>query len=160
MATITAQLTVNSDISQYNGLTINKSMTMTKAGTHNGLERTSGVQRVFLTTTNQIDLIKPLLAGSSLEDMTRDKAAKVYIKYLEDDTSKYVTIGFGTASGTGTATPNSSANVECFELGRLYGNEWMIIPCSAIADDGDIVITPSVATTADEAIVEYIVFFE
>ena len=160
MATITAQLTVNSDISEYNGPTINKTMTMTKAGTHNGLERTSGVQRVYLTTLNQIDLIKPLLAGSPLEDMSRDKAAKVYIKYIEADTSKNVTIGFGTASNGTTATANSSANVEVFELGKLYGDEWMIIPCSAIADDGDITVLPSSATTADPAIVEYIVFFE
>ncbi len=160
MATITAQLTVNSDISEYNGPTINKTMTMNKAGTNNGLERTSGVQRVYLTATNQVDLIKPLLAGSPLADMTRDKAAKVYIKYIEADTSKYVTIGFGTSSGSGTATANSSANVECFELGKLYGDEWMIIPCGAISDDGDIVVLPSVATADAPAIMEYIVFFE
>ena len=157
MATITAALSVSSDITT--GLSISKSMTMTKAGTHNGLERTSGVQRVYFTSTNQVDLIKPLLAGGPLADMTRDKAAKVYIKYLSDDTSKYVTIGFGLAGG-GTPTPNKSVDVESFELGRLYGNEWMIIPCGAKADDGDIVAYPSVATTADEAIVEYIVFFE
>tara|TARA_R110002073_G_scaffold72635_2_gene177965 strand:+ start:12 stop:488 length:477 start_codon:yes stop_codon:yes gene_type:complete len=158
MATITASLVVNSDITDY-GISINKTMTLTKAGTNSGLERTSGVQRVYLTDTNQVDLIKPLLDGTPLADMTRDKAAKVYIKYLSDDTSKFITIGFGTA-GAGTPTANSSANVECFELGRLYGNEWMIIPCSAISDDGDIVAYPSTATAADEAIVEYIVFFE
>jgi len=158
MATITAALSVSSDITT--GLSISKSMTMTKAGSTVGLERTSGVQRVHLTTTNQIDLIKPLLAGTSLADMTRDKAAKVYIKYLEADTSKSVTIGFGTASGGTTATANSSANVECFELGKLYGDEWMIIPVSAILNDGDIVVLPSSATTADPAIVEYIVFFD
>lgn len=157
MATITAALSVSSNITS--GLSISKSMTMTKAGTNNGLERTSGVQRVHLTTTNQVDLIKPLLAGSPLADMTRDKAAKVYIKYLSDDASRFITVGFGTA-GAGTPTANSSADTECFELGRLYGNEWMLIPCSGISDDGDIVVYPSVATTADEALVEYIVFFE
>ena len=157
MATIEAVLTVSSDITT--GLSISKSMTMTKAGTHNGLERTSGVQRVYLTTTNQVDLIKPLLAGGPLADMTRQKAAKVYIKYLEADASKCVTIGFGVA-GAGTVTPNKSVDVESFELGKLYGDEWMIIPCGAKADDGDIVVYPSVATTAAPAIVEYIVFFD
>jgi len=160
MATITANLTVSSDITEY-GMSINKSMTLTKAGTNIGLDRTSGVQRVYLKNTNQVDLIKPLLAGTALADMTRDKAAKVYIKYLSDDTSKFITIGFGTAAGAGVTANNAKADAaECFELGRLYGNEWMIIPCSAITDDGDIVAYPSSATTADEAIVEYIVFFE
>ena len=55
MATITAQLTVNSDITDY-GLAINKTMTMTKAGATTGLDRTTGVQRVYLTDTKHIDL--------------------------------------------------------------------------------------------------------
>ena len=160
MATITAQLTVNSDISEYNGPTINKTMTMTKAGTNNGLERTSGLQRKYLTAANQVDLIQG--AAGVVADMTvgASSAAKIYIKYLEADTSKYLTIGLGIASTTGTAQANDSTGTATFELGRLYGDEWMIIPCSAIADDGDIVVLPSSATTADPAIVEYIVFFE
>ena len=44
MATIEAVLTESSDITT--GLSINKSMTMTKAGSTVGLARTSGVQRV------------------------------------------------------------------------------------------------------------------
>ena len=156
MATITAALTVNSDITDY-GMSISNTMTMSKAGATTGLNRTSGLQRKYLTDKKHVDL---LVGGSgTVEDMTLTASAKVYIKYLEADTSKYVTIGFGLAGG-GTPTPNKSVDVESFELGRLYGNEWMIIPCGAKADDGDIVAYPSVATTADEAIVEYIVFFE
>lgn len=157
MATITAALTVSSDITT--GFSISKSMTMSKAGATTGLDRTSGVQRVYLSSTNQVDLLKAGLAGSSVADMTLAKSAKVYVKYLEADTSKYITVGFGTA-GAGTPTANSSADAECFELGRLYGDEWMIIPWNGDANDGDIVVYPSVATAADKAIIEYIVFFE
>jgi len=160
MATITAQLTVNSDITDY-GITINKTMAMTKAGTHNGLERTTGVQRVYLTDTKHIDLAKGGLANTNLADMTVTgaTAGKVYIKYLEDDTSKYVIIGLGNEADSTTATANNG-DATFFEIGRLYGNEWMIIPWNGASNVGDITVQPSVATTADEAIVEYIVFFE
>ena len=161
MATITAQLTVNSDISSYGGPTINKSMTMTKAGTHNGLERTSGVQRAYLTNLNHVDLLKGGLTGSPVADMTvsGDTAGKVYIKYLEDDTSKFIRVGLGNASTSTTQTANNG-DATFFEMGRLYGNEWMIIPWNGASNVGDITVQPSVATTADEAIVEYIAFFE
>ena len=159
MATITAQLTVNSDITSYGGPTINKSMTMTKAGSHNGLDRTTGVQRVYLTDTKHIDLAKGGLANTNLADMTLSSSAKVYIKYLEDDASKYVIVGFGNEADNVTATVNNG-DATFFELGRLYGNEWMIIPWSGASNVGDITVQPSVATAADKAIVEYIVFFD
>ena len=158
MATITAQLTVNSDITDY-GLAINKTMTMSKAATKTGLDRTTGVQRVYLTDTKHIDLAKGGLANTNLADMTLSSSAKVYIKYLEDDASKYVIVGFGNEADNVTATVNNG-DATFFELGRLYGNEWMIIPWSGASNVGDITVQPSVATTADPAIVEYIVFFE
>jgi hypothetical protein len=162
MATITASLVVSSDITDY-GISINKSMTLTKAGTNNGLERTSGVQRLYLTDKKHVDLIVGGLAGSAEADMTVTgaTAAKVYIKYLSDDTSKYVTIGLGNAKNNAdlAATVNNGDQT-FFEMGRLYGNEWMIIPWNGASNVGDITVQPSVATTADTAIVEYIVFFE
>ena len=160
MAEITATLNVTSDITDY-GLSINKTMTLTKAGTKVGLERTSGVQRVHLENLNHVDLIKGALAGSAVADMTvtGDTAAKVYIKYLESDTSKFLRIGLGNAAGGTTQTVNN-ADQTFFEIGRLYGNEWMIIPWNGASNVGDITVQPSVATSADKAIVEYIVFFE
>ena len=158
MATITAQLTVNSDITDY-GLGINKTMTMTKAGTNNGLDRTTGVQRVYLTDTKHIDLAKGGLANTNLADMTLSASAKVYIKYLEDDTSKFIRIGLGNEADGTTATANNGDGTH-FEIGRLYGNEWMIIPWNGASNVGDITVQPSVATAADKALVEYIVFFE
>lgn len=160
MATITAQLTVNSDISDYGGPTINKTMTMTKAATNNGLERTSGLQRKYLTATNEVDLIQG--AAGVVADMTVSataSAAKIYIKYIEADTSKYITLSFGNASTSGTATANDS-NGAHMEIGRLYGDEWMLIPWDGTSATGDICVLPSVATSAAPAIIEYIVFFD
>ena len=158
MATITAQLTVNSDITDY-GFGINKTMTMSKAGATTGLDRTTGVQRVYLTDTKHIDLAKGGLANTNLADMTLSASAKVYIKYLEDDTSKFIRVGLGNEADGTTATANNGDGTH-FEIGRLYGNEWMIIPWNGASNVGDITVQPSVATSADKAIVEYIVFFE
>lgn len=161
MATITATLNLTSDITDY-GLLINKTMTLTKAGTIVGLERTSGVQRVHLEDLKHIDLIKGGLAGSAVSDMTvtGDTAAKVYIKYLEDDTSKFVRIGLGNESDGTTQTVNNSDQT-FFEMGRLYGNEWMIIPWNGASNVGDITVQPSSASVSDgAATVEYIVFYE
>ena len=125
MATITAALNVTSDISSY-GLAISNTMTMTKAGTNNGLERTSGLQRVYLTDKKHVDLL--VGSAGTVADMTLTKAAKVYIKYLEADTSKYVTIGFGDAKNNADlASTANDSNGDFMELGKLYGDEWMII---------------------------------
>ena len=161
MATTTAQLTVSSDITDY-GLSINKTMTLTKAGTKVGLERTSGVQRVHLENLNQVDLIKGGLAGSAVADMTvtGDTAAKVYIKYLEEDTSKFLRVGLGNAADGTTQTVNNGDQT-FFEMGRLYGNEWMIIPWNGASNVGDITVQPSSASVSDgAATVEYIVFYQ
>jgi len=163
MATITAQLTVSSDISSYGGPSISKTMTMTKAGTGNGLERTSGIQRKYLTDKKHVDLIQG--AAGVVADMTvsaTSSSAKIYIKYLEADTSKYVTIGFGNAKNNVdlAATANNSNDASFFELGRLYGDDWMIIPWDGTSATGDITVHPSSATTAAPAIIEYIVFFD
>lgn len=160
MATITAELTVSSDISSYGGPSISKTMTMTKAGSTNGLERTSGLQRKYLTAATELDLIQG--AAGVVADMTVSataSAAKIYIKYLEADTSKYVTISFGNQSSGASLTANDS-NGAHMEIGKLYGDEWMIIPWDGTSATGDITVLPSVATTAAPAIIEYIVFFD
>ena len=160
MATITATLSVNSDISSYGCPMISKTMTMTKAATNNGLERTSGLQRKYLTAANEVDLIQG--AAGVVADMTVNataSAAKIYIKYIETDTSKYVTLSFGNAS-TGSALTANDSNGDHMEIGKLYGDEWMLIPWDGTSAKGDICVLPSVATTAAPAIIEYIVFFD
>lgn len=160
MATITAQLTVGSNISSYGGPSISKVMTMTKAATRNGLERTSGIQRKYLTAANEVDLIQG--AVGVVADMTVSataSASKVYIKYIESDTSKFVTLSLGNAS-TGTSLTANDSNGAHMELGRLYGEDWMIIPWDGTSATGDICVLPSEATAAAPVIIEYIVFFD
>ena len=152
MATINATLSVSSNISDY-GLSIRKSMTMKKAGTLDGLELTTGLHRKSFLSTNQVDL---LTAGSGRADaVTASKANKLYIKNLATSATEYFTIGFGNAGGGSHTASNGDATA--FELGRLYGGEFMIIPWLAVGTTGDITIAPSVATAMN---VEYMVFFE
>ena len=162
MATITATLSVNSDISDYGGPTISKTMTMTKAGSTVGLERTSGLLRKHLTAANEVDLIQG--AAGVVADMTVSataSAAKIYIKYLEADTSKYITIGLGNQNNDADLTSKANdSNGNFFEMGRLYGDEWMIIPWDGTSATGDITVHPSSASAAAPAIIEYIVFFD
>jgi len=152
MATIDATISVTSDITS--SLSISNSMTMKKAGSTTGLELTTGLARRTFTSTNQVDL---LTAGSGIAaDVTASKSAKLYVKNVGSSTSDYFTIGLGNSSGSGTATVNDN-DATFFELGRLYGGDWMIIPWIATSTTGDIAIQPSVATTMNA---EYMVFFE
>jgi len=156
MATITAALSVNSDITEY-GLGISKSMTMNKAGSTNGIELTTGLAKRTFTANTQVDL---LTAGSGVAaDVTASTAAKVYIKNVNTSSSDYFTIGFGNVSGSATAQA-SNGDATAFQLGRLYGGDWMLIPWLAVGTTGDISIMPSNATAADPMHVEYMVFFE
>ena len=153
MATINAIISVSSDISDY-GLSVNNTMTMNKAGTTDGLEKTTGLHRRSFLSTNQVDL---LTAGSGRADeVTASKAAKLYIKNLGTSTTEFFTIGFGNSSGSGTHTA-TNGDATAFELGRLYGGDWMIIPWLAVGTTGDITIAPSVSTEMD---VEYMAFHE
>ena len=156
MAQITAQLNVNSDMTDQ-GIAINNSMIMKKAGNTAGLELTTGLAKRAFTTNNQVDL---LVAGSGIAaDVTASSAAKVYIKNVGTSTTDYFTIAFGNPSGSATAQA-SNGDATAFQLGRLYGGDWMLIPWLAVGTTGDITIMPSNATTADPMHVEYMVFFE
>ena len=156
MATITAALSVSSDITDQ-GISISNTMTMKKAGSTNGLELTTGLAKRSFAANTQVDL---LTAGSGIAaDVTASKAAKVYIKNVGTSVTDYFTIAFGNASGSTTATA-SNGDATAFQLGRLYGGDWMLIPWLAVSTTGDITIMPSNATAADPMHVEYMVFFE
>jgi len=156
MATITAALNVGSDITDY-GMAINKTMTMNKADNTLGIELTTGLAKRSFASNNQVDL---LVAGSGIAaDVTASKAAKVYIKNVGTSSTDYFTIAFGNPSGSTTATA-SNGDATAFQLGRLYGGDWMLIPWLAVSTTGDITIMPSNASTADPMHVEYMVFFE
>ena len=153
MATIDATIAVTSDI--VDGLAINKTMTMKKADSTVGLELTTGLAKRSFTSTNQVDL---LTAGSGVAaDVTASKSAKLYIKNVGSDSTKYFTIGKGNSSGSGTETAINSSGTAYYRIGRLYGGDWMLIPWDAASTTGDITIQPSSATKMD---VEYMVFYE
>jgi len=144
MAT-TCSVTISSDIAPGLG-TISKSMTLTKAGTINDLEETTGFSRRKLAATTAVDLIT---MANELVEPSDNTAAKVYVRNIGDgrgtiDKSQYVTISIGDTGGT----PQ--------EIGRLYGGDWLLMPLTVV-DDKDVVATPS---TDDTVVLEYIMFFE
>ena len=157
MATIDESLSVSSDISS-SGLSISKTMTMKKADSTAGLELTTGLAKRAFTATNHVDL---LTAGSGIAaDVTASKAAKLYIKNVGTDSTTYFTIGKGNASTTTTEAVIDGSGTTYYTIGRLYGQDWMLIPWDAASTTGDITIQPSVATAAAPMHVEYMVFFE
>ena len=155
MAT-TATVNIASDI--YSGFSgISKTMTLTKAGTVNDIEETTGFSRRRLTSTTTADLI--IMADASLILETADsKAAKVYIKNIGDgkgniDKSVGVTISLGDVTlGSGSPTTAQSQ-----EIAKLYGGDWMMIPLTGIDATGDVQVTPE---TIDPVVLEYVMFFE
>ena len=153
MATINATLTVGSDI--IDGLSINKTMTLNKADSQVGIELTSGLVRRSFTSTNQVDLVTA--GAQNYGTPTASKSAKVYIKNVGSDSTKHFKIGKGTSSGSATATAMVGNATTYWELGRLYGGDWMLIPWDAASTTGDITIQPSSAEKMD---VEFMVFFE
>ena len=144
MAT-TCSVTISSDIAPGLG-TISKSMTLTKAGTINDLEETTGFSRRKLAATTAVDLIT---MANELVEPSDNTAAKVYVRNIGDgkgtiDKSQYVTISICDTAG---ATQ---------EIGRLYGGDWLLMPLTVV-DDKDVVAAPS---TDNTVVLEYIMFFE
>ena len=152
MATITATLSVNSDISNYGGPAISKTMTMTKAGLNTGLEFTSGLVRRKLTSTTQIDLVTTGAQMYGTPTATTN-ANKLYIKNTGSSSTDFVTIGMGDATG-GEELDDGTSQIT---LGKLYGGDWMLIPYHGATDVGDVLVKPS---TAEVTTVEWMLFFE
>ena len=144
MAT-TCSISISSDVAPGLG-TISKSMTLTKAGTVNDLEETTGFSRRKLAATTAVDIIT---MANELVEPSDNTAAKVYIRNIGDgkgniDKSTYVTISIGDTGGT----PQ--------EIGRLYGGDWLLMPLTVV-DDKDVVAAPE---TDDAVVLEYIMFYE
>jgi hypothetical protein len=144
MAT-TCSISITSSIAPGLG-TITKDMTLTKAGTINDLEETTGFSRRKLAATTAVDIIT---MANELVEPSDNTAAKVYIRNIGDgkgnlDKSTYVTISIGDTGGT----PQ--------EIGRLYGGDWLLMPLTVV-DDKDVVAAPS---TDDAVVLEYIMFYE
>jgi len=154
MATTTAAITITSTDISDNSISISNTATLTKAGTATGLELCTGLRRrTFSGSTTIKDLVNLYKHD---DEITASKAAKVYIKNVDTDSTKYVRIGIGNI-----ATGDS---LDAEEIGRLYAGDWMFFPYDATltggsnhANNADIFIQP---THTNSLTVEYMVFFE
>jgi len=132
-----AQLVLTSDVS---GDPVNVDtglIQLTKAGTANALDQTTGLGRVHLrSTTNKV-----LLAANAEGD---NLAAKVYIINKSDDASLYVTVTINAQS-----------------IGKLYGGDFMFIPWSQTDTSASIEVAATNWTSSTGDIpVEYALFHE
>ena len=140
MATINATVTIGSDI--MSGVNISNTMTMTKAGTNNGLDSTTGLNVKTVQTTTAFKLF-----GNA--EATTLKASKVYIRNTGSSATDFFYIGFG--------EDLAAATVET--IGRLYGSDWMLIPWDAVAATTHDIYAK--ASTAESAMtLEFIAFTE
>ena len=140
MATINASVSITSNIMSY-PTTISKTMTMTKAGSCNGLENTSGLNSKKVQTTTRFLLF-------SNADATTLKASKVYIRNTGSDKAESFTIGYG--------EDLAAATIET--IGKLYGGDWMRIPWDAVAATSHDIY--AFASTAEAMTIEYMAFIE
>ena len=140
MATINATVTIGSDI--ISGVSISNTMTMTKAGTNNGLDGTTGLNVKTVQTETAFKLF-----GNA--EATTLKASKVYIRNTGSSATDFFYIGFG--------EDLAAATIET--IGRLYGNDWMLIPWDAVAATTHDIYAKS--STAESAMtLEFIAFTE
>ena len=160
MATTTAAITITSSDIGDNAISISNTATLTTAGTNTGLVETTGLARKKFASSSNIILLDHGLTSGIAADVTADKSAKLYIKNVGTDSSTYFTIGKGNSSGSGTETTIASNGTAYYRIGRLYGQDWMLIPWDAASTTGDITIQASSASSAAPMHVEYIVFYE
>ena len=138
MATINATLNVSSDIMSY-PTSINKTMTMNKFQSCNGLEETSGLRTKKFTAVAATVVVEQ-------DEFTSTKACKVYMRNTSSDKAHY----FYVAKNASAAASDTAA----VTLGRLHGGDWMLIPYLA-----DVNITVASSST-DPVVLEYMVFAE
>ena len=139
MATINASVTLTTDI--ISGVSITKNMAMTKAGTTTGLDNTSGLSAKTVQSTTAFKLFDNA-------DATTGKASKVYIRNTGSSSTDYFYIGFG--------EDLDAATIET--IGKLYGNDWMLIPWDAVAATSHDIYAK--ASTAEAMTIEFMAFIE
>ena len=136
MAT-TASLTLASTDIAGDPVTVSKQATLTKAGSANDLDQSTGLSRVHLrSTTNKV-----LLAANAEGD---NLAAKVYLINKSEDASLYVTV-----------------TINAQTIGKLYGGDFMFIPWSQTDTSASIEVAATSWTSSTGDIpVEYALFHE
>ena len=86
MATTTASLSLTISDLFADNLSISTSHQLNKAGTTIGLDQTTGLNRVYLTATTNVDIF-------TVPGATKDgKKSHVYIANLSTDETEYITV--------------------------------------------------------------------
>jgi len=107
MATTSATLTLASADMLTDNLSFTTTSILTTAGTSTGLSNTTGLARKTTSSTNKVTLFYA-------DDYTADKAHKLYFRNTESNAALYFTISIGST-----------------DVGRVYANDWALIPWSA-----------------------------
>ena len=141
MATTNATISISSNIMSY-PISINKTMTMTKAGSCVGLEETSGLNSKKFTSTTAATIVVNT-------EGTANKASKVYIRNTGSDKTAFFYVALNTNAAAATTTET---------IGKLYGGDWMLIPWIATAAVTHNITVAS--STTDPAYLEWMVFIE
>ena len=136
MAT-TATLTLASTDIAGDPVNVSKVATLTKAGSTNDLDQSTGLSRVHLRSTTNKVLLSANAEGDNL-------AAKVYLINKSDDASLYVTV-----------------TINAQTIGKLYGGDFMFIPWSQTDTSAQIEVAATNWTSSTGDIpVEYALFHE
>ena len=137
MATINANITIDSDIASY-PITINGLMTMTKADNPSvGLDETTGLRTKKFTDDTAAVIVEA-------DELTADKAHKVYIRNTSTNRANFFYVAYN-ASAAAAATAET--------IGKLYGGDWMLMPYN-----GNTNITVASSTSSESQMLEYMVF--
>jgi len=135
MAIITANITLNTDITNYS---ISDTMTMRKLGTTAGLDNATGIALKKFTSTSAVAVIEE-------DEVTDSKASKVYMRNTGSSKEDFFYVAIN-ASAAAAATTET--------IGRLYGGDWMLIPYEGAVN---LTVAPS---TASDMTLEYGLFYE
>lgn len=120
MATATLTLT-SADIAG-DPVNVSKTATLTKAGVATGLDQTTGLTKIILTTDSAMTIIP------SEHTLGSGKSAKVYISNNSTLEDEYITV-----------------KVYNQIIGTLYAGQWMFFPWSQLDGNSDIIINASAA---------------
>ena len=136
MAT-TATLTIASSDIAGDPVSVSKTSTLSKAGSLNDLDQSTGLSRVHLRSATNKVLLAANAEGNNL-------AAKVYIINKSTDASLYLTV-----------------TINAQTIGKLYGGDFMFIPWTQTDTSANIEVAATnwTASTGDIP-VEYALFHE
>ena len=135
MATINATISISSDISSY-PTTINKTMTMKKAGSCVGLDETLGLRTKKFNSTTAAEI-------ATLGDLTNDGAHKIYIRNASTSKENFFYVAYNASAAAATTDQT---------IGKLYGGDWMLMPYNGSTDIN------VASSTTEVQYLEYMVF--